>query len=632
MQPCSLRLVLSVTFIVLTMSSQIDAQLLDTSSRVILGTELFRLEPNVDLAGLDLALLNARGNLRGASFAGSNLTGSRFSANSDLVDVDFSGANLSEARLIGDITGANFTGADISGATLKGISRQQLESTESFQNQNLRGITITSGSGFFSPRRRVLMRNWDLSGQDLTSATLGSVDATGADFTNATIELATLSTGTFNQSRFANTNLSHSEWIFSDARLADFTAADLRGADMRSINMPRATLTGANLYGASLFSANLELADLRDANLLSADLRGANLSGANFANTNIQNTSLEYASSLASATFDETTRANQWTVFPDEFDPVAAGLTIIQSPLGDFDASGTVDFEDVGLLEARLSRGTDPVEQIQIRDNIAFFVNPTLSTIDFLRFPDSGVQGNVFVAEERDDVGLDDVRRIFQFPEGLEFSLLHTDDLALYLALRRKVSSDNDEWLELMFDVNEDGLVNATDLEFVQALADVAARETASRCVVFAGDILGDLDEDGEVTFSDFLIIAGNFGRTDIGYQGGDLNCDETVDFDDFLDLASNFGRTVNDPQAVPEPSGVVILLFGIAFPLLHRHSRTTLRTETYRGTRHSSSSLRASHESEDSGIVCHQNIRPNDVWQEGWTLLFFGVERLRRP
>ena len=57
---------------------------------------------------------------------------------------------------------------------------------------------------------------------------------------------------------------------------------------------------------------------------------------------------------------------------------------------------------------------------------------------------------------------------------------------------------------------------------------------------------LGDLDSDREVAFADFLILSGNFGRTDDDVQpsDGDLNGDGNIDFDDYLVLAENFGRT----------------------------------------------------------------------------------------
>jgi len=54
----------------------------------------------------------------------------------------------------------------------------------------------------------------------------------------------------------------------------------------------------------------------------------------------------------------------------------------------------------------------------------------------------------------------------------------------------------------------------------------------------------GDVDGNGDVNFTDFLILSVNFGRDSALPQHGDLNQDEVVNFADFLILSANFGRT----------------------------------------------------------------------------------------
>ena len=67
---------------------------------------------------------------------------------------------------------------------------------------------------------------------------------------------------------------------------------------------------------------------------------------------------------------------------------------------------------------------------------------------------------------------------------------------------------------------------------------------------------MGDADGDGTVTFSDFLILSGNFGQSGVGPSLGDFNCDGEVGFRDFLILAANFGQTVASATvSVPEPT-----------------------------------------------------------------------------
>jgi hypothetical protein len=58
----------------------------------------------------------------------------------------------------------------------------------------------------------------------------------------------------------------------------------------------------------------------------------------------------------------------------------------------------------------------------------------------------------------------------------------------------------------------------------------------------FAGTVLGDVNLDGSLGFSDFLVLSANFGRENAGWGLGDFNGDKKVDFDDFLALSANFG------------------------------------------------------------------------------------------
>ena len=86
------------------------------------------------------------------------------------------------------------------------------------------------------------------------------------------------------------------------------------------------------------------------ANSRFGNLRGADLTGANLKNTDLLHTGLE------TATFDAATMYNQWTEFPEGFDPVAAGLTYQRSPIGDFDPNNVLDVRDIDLLTAKAIR------------------------------------------------------------------------------------------------------------------------------------------------------------------------------------------------------------------------------------------------------------------------------------
>ena len=125
-----------------------------------------------------------------------------------------------------------------------------------------------------------------------------------------------------------------------------FGGADLRGANLANANFTRADLTDANLRdanlrGADLWAANLRDADLRDADLRDANLRGAYLAGAYLTRSNLTDAYLAGANLrdayLAGADLWRAdlrgaslrgASANRLTVWPDGFDPIAAGVIV----------------------------------------------------------------------------------------------------------------------------------------------------------------------------------------------------------------------------------------------------------------------------------------------------------------
>ena len=82
------------------------------------------------------------------------------------------------------------------------------------------------------------------------------------------------------------------------------------------------------------------------------------------------------------------------------------------------------------------------------------------------------------------------------------------------------------------------GVVSVTTLDdqlFLNPFATSAEFEVG-------GEFSADLDSDGIVGFSDFLIFRTNFGKELATHEEGDLNLDGIVDFTDFLILRSQFG------------------------------------------------------------------------------------------
>jgi uncharacterized protein YjbI with pentapeptide repeats len=140
--------------------------------------------------------------LSGWSFAGQDVSGSVFS-NANIAGADFTGAIIEQAHF-------RFTGRW--GVDPGEITEEQLQSTASYQQKNLRGIEL----------ERQDLSGWDFRGQDLTGAHFSASEPplsgylSGADFSGATLIEAGL--------RYA---------IATDT---DFTAADLRNATFHTLD------------------------------------------------------------------------------------------------------------------------------------------------------------------------------------------------------------------------------------------------------------------------------------------------------------------------------------------------------------------------------------------------------------
>lgn len=71
----------------------------------------------------------------------------------------------------------------------------------------------------------------------------------------------------------------------------------------------------------------------------------------------------------------------------------------------------------------------------------------------------------------------------------------------------------------------------------------IGADLESSKVIWYQNRLVGDADDDNEVSFDDFVKLAGNFGKVaDAVWEDGDFNGDTKVDFADFLLLAANFG------------------------------------------------------------------------------------------
>ena len=255
-----------------------------------------------------------------------------------------------------DLTGASVTGTVFESTTSGGFTAAQLYSTANYQQKDLRRINLADND----------LTGWDFHGQNLTYADLSSAVLENVDLTEANLNSADLG-----QAMLTNANLSGAVIAGAEFRLATprgFMAAqlystasyqqkELEGIRLRDNDLSGWDFSGQNLTGVSLASSTLTNANLSDTNLAGATLAEATLTNANLAGATLKNTYLASITDLNSAFFSLETTYNQWTVFPNSFDPRPAGLTLETSATGDFDASDALDVTDVDWLSAMIRLG-----------------------------------------------------------------------------------------------------------------------------------------------------------------------------------------------------------------------------------------------------------------------------------
>lgn len=209
---------------------------------------------------------------------------------------------------------------------------------------------------------------------ELTFASLEDIDLSEADFTRsdlsrARFDLAVLSRADFSGAIIHGADFSRSEG-FTKEQL--YSTASYEASDLSNLSLAQLDIAGWDLSGQDLTGANLERASLAE-----TDLRGANLANARVS-----------PNSVTSALLDSTTTYNQWTAFPNGFDPTAAGLTFVSTEPGDFDADGDFDATDLARLEARvdwqqfLANQDDSPRQFYSGAPVTPWLNPRMFDLD----------------------------------------------------------------------------------------------------------------------------------------------------------------------------------------------------------------------------------------------------------
>ena len=310
-------------------------------------------------------------NLTGANLTNANLEHATLT-NANLTGADLTNVSLHSSTLTNvDFTRVLVTGADFSFTTSRGFTPEQLYTTRSYPERNLRGINLGGND----------LTGWNFACQDLAGATLGE-NLTNANLTGANLSDASLGPLLAN-ANLAGANLTRARLSYATLTDANLTGANLTGASLHSSTLTNANFTGAVVTGTSFgnttsrgltqaqlvstasYQANdlqgIELVenDLTDwdfsgQNLSSAYLGGSTLTNANLTGANLSSAFLGDAAGFLTAVVTSTTIYNQWTAFPDGFDPVAAGLTLVITPAGDIDASEILDAEDIDMLVTKI--------------------------------------------------------------------------------------------------------------------------------------------------------------------------------------------------------------------------------------------------------------------------------------
>jgi uncharacterized protein YjbI with pentapeptide repeats len=207
-------------------------------------------------------------NLRGIGLSGGWVAANWVSA--DLTGWDFSGQDLTGASLatatLSDVnlTGAIVSAVDFSTTSSRGLSKEQLYSTASYQAKDLRGIGLAGWEpfnfqGVDAPGASTDLTGWDFSDQDLTGAKLGGATLINADLTGAIVKGASLRNATSNG--------------FTKEQL--YSTASYRSGDLAGVRLHDNDLGGWSFAGQNLADATFDRSELLNADFSGADARGA---------------------------------------------------------------------------------------------------------------------------------------------------------------------------------------------------------------------------------------------------------------------------------------------------------------------------------------------------------------------
>ncbi len=229
-----------------------------------------------------------------ASYKNKNLTGCGF-ANIDLTKCNFTGINLTNVvftatRLAGcDFTDAIIEGASFAATESKGFDQEQLYSTASYKNKNLRGVSFGNNDLFHISYKNLF--GWNFTGQDLTNADFSYSLISGFFHSNTTRSII-LTDAIIEGANFEGlqTDVDSKYGILAEQlySTASYKNKNLTGIKFGHNYMVGFDFTGQNMTNVSFWGAELNNVDFTNANLTNVNFKNADINDADFDNAIIE--------------------------------------------------------------------------------------------------------------------------------------------------------------------------------------------------------------------------------------------------------------------------------------------------------------------------------------------------------
>ena len=277
-------------------------------------------------------------------FSGQILWGKDFSNNS-YINANFSNSELNYSKFSNStLTGANFTDSTTTNVNFSGVigfTEEQLKSTKSYKDKNLRSITF-SDNGF---------SGWDFSGQNLEYSFMHDMTLVGTNFANADLTDAQFVDSVFTNADFTNAIVKNTSFYnatgltyeqlkstksYQDKDLGSigFYDYNLSGWDFSGQSMSDADLDHTTLKNTTFVNADLSDAYFRYTSMTNVDFRGANVEGADFSKSTYKNTIMSdgVIEGFSMASADDSFSIGKYT-------PASSGGAVISAKISESDAT-----------------------------------------------------------------------------------------------------------------------------------------------------------------------------------------------------------------------------------------------------------------------------------------------------